>query len=48
MHSLGRIPEVNDVVHVGTARFTVLSMEGKRVGTLLLSQLGSRPENQES
>jgi CBS domain containing-hemolysin-like protein len=39
MHSLGRIPEINDVIHIDGARLTVLSMEGKRVGTLLLSQL---------
>ena len=39
MHSLGRIPEINDVIHIDGARLTVLNMEGKRVGTLLLSQL---------
>ncbi|MEY5018610.1 MAG: hypothetical protein RJB54_528, partial [Actinomycetota bacterium] len=38
MHSLGRIPEINDVLHVEGARMTVLTMEGKRVGSLLLSR----------
>ena len=45
MHSLGRIPEINDVVHLEGVRLTVLSMEGKRVGTLLLSQRSSTSEN---
>ena len=40
MHSLGRIPEINDVIHIDGARLTVLNLEGKRVGTLLLSQIG--------
>jgi putative hemolysin len=44
MHSLGKIPEVNDVIHLADARMTVLSMEGKRVGTLLLSRLKDLPE----
>ena len=38
MHILGRIPETNDVLHLDGARITVLSMEGKRAGTLLLSK----------
>lgn len=38
MHTLGRIPEINDVLHINGARITVLSMEGKRAGTLLLSR----------
>ena len=37
MHSLGRIPNVNDVVYSNGARITVLTLEGKRAGTLLLS-----------
>ena len=41
MHNLGRIPEINDVVHLEGARITVLSMEGKRAGTLLLSKSAS-------
>jgi len=45
MHSLGRIPEINDVVHLEGVRLTVLSMEGKRVGTLLLSQRTTTSEN---
>jgi CBS domain containing-hemolysin-like protein len=44
MHSLGRIPEINDVLHVEGARMTVLTMEGKRVGTLLLSREQDQPE----
>jgi len=42
MHSLGRIPEINDVIHIDGARLTVLNLEGKRVGTLLLSQIGQQ------
>ncbi|MEY3686430.1 MAG: hypothetical protein RLZZ73_288 [Actinomycetota bacterium] len=38
MHFLGRIPVVNDVVGINGARFTVLSMEGKRAGQLLISR----------
>jgi len=38
MHFLGRIPQVNDVVGVNDIRITVLSMEGKRVGQLLISR----------
>lgn len=38
MHFLGRIPVVNDVVGINGARFTVLTMEGKRAGQLLISR----------
>ena len=38
MHKLGRIAQVNDVVRVDDARFTIVSMSGKRVGQLLLSR----------
>ena len=38
MHALGRIPEENDVIRVEGARITVLNLEGKRAGTLLLSR----------
>ncbi len=38
MHFLGRIPKEHDVVIVAGARITVLSMEGKRAGTLLISR----------
>lgn len=38
MNFLGRIPVVNDVVGVNGARITVLSMEGKRAGRLLISR----------
>lgn len=41
MHFLGRIPQVNDVVTVDDIRITVLSMEGKRAGQLLISQTPS-------
>ena len=38
MHVLGRIPVVNDVVSINGLRFTVLSLEGKRAGQLLISR----------
>lgn len=38
MHFLGRIPVANDVVGINGARFTVLTMEGKRAGQLLISR----------
>ena len=38
MHKLGRIAQVNDVVRLDDARFTIVSMSGKRVGQLLLSR----------
>jgi putative hemolysin len=38
MHFLGRIPVAHDVVSINGARFTVLSMEGKRAGQLLISR----------
>ncbi|NBV65589.1 MAG: HlyC/CorC family transporter [Actinobacteria bacterium] len=38
MHFLGRIPVENDVVSVNGLRITVLSMEGKRAGKLLISR----------
>ena len=38
MHKLGRIAQVNDVVRADDARFTIVSMSGKRVGQLLLSR----------
>jgi putative hemolysin len=41
MHFLGRIPEVNDVVNVNGLRITVLTMEGKRAGQLLISRTAS-------
>lgn len=37
MHELGRIPEVSDVLEVSGAQIKVLTMEGKRVGSLLLT-----------
>ncbi len=38
MHYLGRIPVAHDVVSINGARFTVLTMEGKRAGQLLISR----------
>jgi putative hemolysin len=38
MHHLGRIPKEHDVVNVDGLRITVLSMEGKRAGQLLISR----------
>jgi putative hemolysin len=38
MHYLGRIPVANDVVSINGVRFTVLTMEGKRAGQLLISR----------
>ena len=38
-HSLGRIPQVNDVLSVDQTRITVLSMEGMRAGILLISRM---------
>ena len=39
MHELGRIPVVNDEISIPGARIKVLSMEGKRVGTLQLKRI---------
>lgn len=41
MHSLGRIPVDGDQVQVSEISITVLSMEGKRVGRLLISRTPS-------
>jgi putative hemolysin len=38
MHFLGRIPVISDIVGVNGVRITVLSMEGKRAGRLLISR----------
>jgi putative hemolysin len=38
MHVLGRIPLVNDVVSINGLRITVLTLEVKRAGQLLISQ----------
>lgn len=38
MHFLGRIPVAGDLLNVNGIRLTVLSMEGKRVGRLLISR----------
>lgn len=38
MHFLGRIPREGDILNVNGVRISVLSMEGKRVGKLLISR----------
>ena len=38
MHFLGRIPVEGDLLNVNGIRITVISMEGKRVGRLLISR----------
>ncbi len=38
MHYLGRIARANDVIKINGARFTIISMNGKRVGQILLSR----------
>jgi len=38
MHYLGRIPVEHDIVGVNGVRITVISMEGKRAGRLLISR----------
>lgn len=38
MHFLGRLANIHDIVAIDGARITVLSMEGKRAGTLLISR----------
>ena len=40
MDHLGRIPEVHDVIILNGARITVLTLEGKRAGQLLISSNG--------
>ena len=37
MHDLGRIPQIHDVVKLNEVRITVLTIEGKRAGKLLIS-----------
>ena len=37
MHTLGRIPQVQDVIELNGRRITVLTIEGKRAGKLLIS-----------
>ena len=38
MHYLGRIAQANDVIKINGARFTIISMNGKRVGQILLAR----------
>ena len=37
-HYLGRIAQVNDVIRINGARFTIISMNGKQIGQLLLAR----------
>ena len=37
MHWLGRLPAVHDVITIPGVRITVLTLEGKRAGQLLIS-----------
>ncbi len=39
MHFLGRIPREHDVVNINGLRITVLSMEGKRAGRILIARV---------
>ena len=39
MHQLGRLPVEHDVISIPGARISVLTMEGKRAGQLLISRL---------
>ena len=38
MHHLGRIPQLHDVINIAKVRITVLTLEGKRAGQLLISR----------
>ena len=40
MHSLGRLPVVGDVISLPSIKISVLTLEGKRAGQLLISANG--------
>ena len=40
MHFLGRMPKVHDVVNINGIRLVVISLEGHRVGQILISRVG--------
>jgi putative hemolysin len=40
MHALGRLPKVGDEIEVDGLRLTVLTVEGKRAGQILISRTG--------
>ena len=40
MHFLGRMPKVHDVVNINGIRLIVVSLEGHRVGQILISRVG--------
>jgi CBS domain containing-hemolysin-like protein len=44
---LGRVPEVGDTLEVENSRLTVLSVDGRRIGTVKIQRLGSPEENVE-
>ena len=48
MHSLGRIPEPHDVVESPGIKVTVLTVEGKRAGQLLISRTQWKDKGHES
>jgi putative hemolysin len=39
MHFLGRMPKEHDVISINGIRLVVISLEGHRVGQLLISRL---------
>jgi putative hemolysin len=40
MHFLGRMPKEHDVVNINGVRLVVISLEGHRVGQILISRVG--------
>lgn len=44
---LGRVPEVGDTLQIENSRLTVLSVDGRRIGTVKIQRLGSPEENPE-
>jgi len=47
MHQLGRLPVVGDVLDIEGAKLTILTMEGKRAGRLLISRKEWKDETHE-
>ena len=47
MHSLGRIPDAHDVIKIDGLTVTVLTVEGKRAGQLLISRTEWKDEHHE-
>ena len=44
MHFLGRMPKVHDVVNINGIRLVVLSLEGHRVGQMLITKRADMKE----